>query len=278
MDSSGPHARGVISEIEFVAGGQTRCVTGGVDYNGPLATAYDAGRRLSVGAETTWIAGVSPYVQAQQVVVDVGAGTGRFARLFAERFDAEVVAVEPAHAMRAVGARSGADRRVRWVAGRAEALPLRNSVADVIWLCCVVHYLDLTAAGHDLARVLAPGGTLLVRSVFPDRFDELEWLRWFPGARAIDEERMPSVAAIADAWTSAGLVLQARRPSTHLAADDLRDLADRIEHRAISTLRLISDDEFATGLAALRADARKTARAPVYSPVDVLVFAPRLDG
>jgi ubiquinone/menaquinone biosynthesis C-methylase UbiE len=243
-----------------------------VDYSGRMAGNYDAGRELSPDAEEAWARTVASHAGPGCVVVDVGAGTGRFARRFAERFDAEVIAVEPARGMRAEGIGATGSTSVRWIAGRAEALPVRAATADVVWLCCVVHYLDLAAAGSELARILRPGGTLLVRSVFPDRFDDLTWLRWFPTARAIDEERMPTVDGIVDAWRPCGLTLEARVQSDHRAADDLAGLADRLQHRAISTLELISDDEFEVGLAALRADAATTPVGPVYSPVDVLVF------
>jgi len=86
------------------------------------------------------------------------------------------------------------------------------------------------------------------------------------------EDRMPTLGRVEQSWQPAGLSLEARIPGAHLAARDLSDLADRLEHRAISTLELISDDEFRDGIAALRADARRTPPAPVYSTVDVLVF------
>ena len=245
----------------------------GVSYDGRMATSYDAGRELAPHAEEAWHETVAPFVGPGATVLDVGAGTGRFAGLFATRFAAEVIAVEPAQGMRAIGQAKQLGSSVRWIAGQAEALPLRDRTADVLWLCCVLHYLDLPVAAAEFSRVLRSGGHLLVRSVFPDRFDDLVWLRWFPTARAIDEARMPSVEAVTDALAASGLRLRERIPSEHLAASDLTDLARRLEHRAISTLELISDDEFAQGLAALRADAASTRTEPVYSPIDVLVFS-----
>lgn len=113
---------------------------------------------------------------------------------------------------------------------------------------------------------------MLVRSTFPDRFDDLEWIQWFPTARAIDEQRMPTVEALETTWAECGLHLAERRVSNHLAARDLKDLAERLEHRAISTLELISDEEFEAGITALCGAAQSTPRRPVYSPVDVLSF------
>lgn len=154
-----------------------------------------------------WQRTVDPYVRPGMDLLDIGAGTGRFAELFAGRLQARVVAVEPATGMRA---QRHATTSATWIAGRAEALPVRAARFDVVWLCCVAHYLDLARAGHEIARVLRPDGCALVRAVFPDRFDDLAWMRWFPAARAIDEQRMPTVERVAEAWANARLRLARR--------------------------------------------------------------------
>jgi SAM-dependent methyltransferase len=243
-------------------------------YDGRMASAYNDGRHLLPEAEDAWVTSIRDLVPPGAAIVDVGAGTGRFARPLARRFGATVTAVEPAPRMRAVGA-GVPQPGVAWVAGSAEALPVRSGVADVVWLACVVHYLDLAVAGRELARVLNGAGRVLVRSTFPDRFDRIEWLRWFPAARAIDERRMPSVEDLQEAWAPHDLSLEARVATRHLVARDLDDLADRLSRRAISTLTLISDDDFARGLAALRAHARTAPPRPVHSHVDVVSFVRR---
>lgn len=238
-------------------------------YDRRMATSYDDGRRLSPEAEEGWAASVAPFVAPGAMVLDVGAGTGRFARLFPRRFSARVVAVERAEQMRSVGA-VHREPGVCWLAGAAERLPVRDRSVDVVWLACVVHYLDLDATGREHARVLAPGGRVLVRSVFPDRFDELQWLRWFPSARPVDEARMPSLESVIEAWRPHGLRLDERITGRHVVARDLHDLADRLSQQAISTLRLIPDVEVERGLAALRAHARTVEPRPVEAPVDSL--------
>jgi SAM-dependent methyltransferase len=243
----------------------------GVSYDGRMAAVYDAGRQLLPEAEDGWAATVRGRVPVGGRIVDVGAGTGRFARLFAERFAAGVTAVEPAAGMRSAGTRHRA-ANVRWVAGRAERLPLARGAADVAWLSCVAHYLHLDVTGGELARVVRDGGRVLVRSTFPDRFDDLEWMRWFPAARAIDEVRMPSVERLQEAWAPHGLTLEARLPNSQVIAHDLHALVNRLEHRAISTLELISDADFDQGLRALRAHAERVPPRPSYSAMDILSF------
>jgi hypothetical protein len=120
--------------------------------------------------------------------------------------------------------------------------------------------------------VLDDGGCVLVRSTFPDRFDDLEWMRWFPAARAIDEVRMPTVERLQEAWAPHGLQLEARIPNSQVIARDLDELVRRLEHRAISTLELIGDAEFERGLAALRQQAAQQPSRPSYSAMDILAF------
>jgi SAM-dependent methyltransferase/catechol 2,3-dioxygenase-like lactoylglutathione lyase family enzyme len=242
-------------------------------YGERMAREYDRGRHLLPEAEDVWAHSLDGLVAEGARVVDIGAGTGRFAGLFARRLGCRVVAVEPSAEMRAAG-RSSEVAGVVWAAGAAESLPLRSGTADLVWMSCIVHYLDLVRAGREAARVLAPGGRVLVRSDFPDRFDDQFWIRWFPAARAVDEVRMPTVEAIAAAWAPSGLRLEARLPFRHPVARNLDDLADRFARRAISTLTLISDDEYERGMAALRADARREPAAPVFALVDLLVFVP----
>lgn len=111
-----------------------------------MAAAYDEVRILLPEAETAWAESVDSLVAPGSTLIDVGAGTGRFARLFASRFDCRVIAVEPANGMRSQGVERH-DPDIVWLAGRAESLPIRPATADVVWLACVVHYLDLVAQG-----------------------------------------------------------------------------------------------------------------------------------
>lgn len=98
-------------------------------------------------------------------IVDLAAGTGKLARLLR----GDVVAVEPVAAMREVAAAF-----VPTVGGVAEALPLRSASVDAVTVAQAFHWFDVTRALAEIARVLRPGGTLLL--VWNDRDSTVPWV------------------------------------------------------------------------------------------------------
>ncbi len=88
-------------------------------------------------------------------VVDVGAGTGKFARQLAAR-DLRVTGVEPIVEMRRIFERTvaGADA----VEGTAESIPLGDAVADAVTAAQAFHWFDPVRALPEIHRVLRPGG------------------------------------------------------------------------------------------------------------------------
>lgn len=95
-------------------------------------------------------------------LVDVGCGPGVAAHL-ARGAGAEVVGVDPAPVMlRVARARRRADSAVAWRLGSAEALPVDDGWARVVWsLSTVHHWADVDAGLDEVRRVLAPGGRLV---------------------------------------------------------------------------------------------------------------------
>jgi ubiquinone/menaquinone biosynthesis C-methylase UbiE len=98
-------------------------------------------------------------------VVDVGCGPGTAVRLAARR-TAGATGVDPAPVMLRLGRRITALRRARNVAfvqAGAEALPLPDASATVLWaLSSVHHWNDLPAGLSEAHRVLAPQGRILI--------------------------------------------------------------------------------------------------------------------
>ncbi|MBL4539760.1 MAG: metalloregulator ArsR/SmtB family transcription factor [Oceanicaulis sp.] len=97
--------------------------------------------------------------------VDVGTGTGRILELFIDQADEGMgvdLSREMLHVARAKLTEAGLSSRFVRQAD-ASALPLDEGAADLVTLHQVLHYLpDPQAALSECARVLAPGGLLLV--------------------------------------------------------------------------------------------------------------------
>ena len=99
---------------------------------------------------------------APRTILDAGAGTGALARnmtAFAERIDA----VEPSAAMIAEGRglAGGFDRRIRWIAGRAEDAPL-DPPYGLIACGASLHWMDPTLVLPRFRESLAPGAYLAI--------------------------------------------------------------------------------------------------------------------
>ena len=94
-------------------------------------------------------------------IVDLGGGVGMHALLWA-RAGARVIVVDPAPArlerLRELAERAGVAERVQFVAGSAEALPLRADSVAIVFTKSVLIHTDLERAAREMHRVLEPGG------------------------------------------------------------------------------------------------------------------------
>ncbi|HVV86444.1 MAG TPA: methyltransferase domain-containing protein [Kofleriaceae bacterium] len=179
-------------------------------------------------------AGVAP----GDLVADLGAGTGIFTALLAER-GLRVVAIEPGAAMRAQAA---PHPRVTWQDGTFEAPGLADGAVRWITAAQAFHWADAPRALPALARALAPGGSFtclwnnrcnddsaLLRAVmatitrlvpaFDEHYRERDWSAvldgpWFAPA-VVDEERhviVMSRARFASLWRSHNLLAETAGP------------------------------------------------------------------
>lgn len=115
-------------------------------------------------------------IQPGQRVLDVACGTGVLARTAAERVgrSGSVVGVDINEEMLAVARRTAPD--IDWRQARAEALPFADGEFDaVISQFGLMFFEDRAAALREMARVLRPGGHLVIAV-----WDALENGRGYP--------------------------------------------------------------------------------------------------
>jgi SAM-dependent methyltransferase len=238
-----------------------------IRYDEGAAAAFQATREVPPDGLTEWRSAIARHLdpRAGMRLLDLGAGTGRWAATLAGWYDVSVVAVEPSAAMRARAACPNL------IGGEATALPLGPATLDGAWLSTVIHHLpDRPAAARELRRVLRPGAPVLVRSAFPGRHGGIGLVRYWPETRAI-LDTFPGVASVRADFATAGFDYATLEPVRQVTAPSLANLAASIRREAHTPLMLISDRAYEAGLERLRA-AAVTEEGPVTDTLDLLVL------
>ena len=137
------------------------------------------------------------------VMADLGAGDGSFSLLLARRA-ARVIAVDASEKMLEVGRELAARNSVQNIefrAGDMEELPIDDSTLDVAFFSQSLHHaLHPAHALEEAARILKPGGRLVILDLAKHRFDEARELyadEWLGFAEA-DLESMLEKAGFAN--------------------------------------------------------------------------------
>lgn len=193
------------------------------DYFAAHAAEWDDLRRLHVSDETVEQAMLDAVGQQDEdlELLDIGTGTGRIVEIFSPQItrgvgidmSADMLAVARANLERA-----GVDN-VQIRRGDLYALPFADDSFDIVTIHQVLHYLDnVQTALVEAARVLRPGGLLLVADFAPH---QLEFLRTDHNHRRLgftDDE-------ISEGMAQAGLQprapLKMRAPATGGDGDSL---------------------------------------------------------
>jgi SAM-dependent methyltransferase len=103
-------------------------------------------------------------------VVDIGCGSGALARALVVA-GARVVALEVSEQQLAPALAGSGGSGVRYVVGRAQALPLEDGAMDIAMFMRTLHHLpaeDMTKGLQEAGRVVGPGGTVYVAEPLPE--------------------------------------------------------------------------------------------------------------
>lgn len=249
-----------------------------IDYDQRQFPVYARGRALPPETVDTWMRAFARHAGQDRPlsVLDLGSGTGRFTPALARTFGGPTYGVEPAARMREIAQASARHPRVVYLAGAAERIPLPDDSCDLVLMYLSFHHFrDREAAAREIARVLrpSPGGQVLVRSTFSDRMPDLLWHRYFPRARAVEEDMFPTVDDVERLFATVGLRRLALEQVHHRMAPSLAEYAARLRLRAVSTFEHLTEDEITEGLTALARDAAaETEPRPVEEDCDLLVL------
>ena len=146
---------------------------------GAVAAAYARYRPGYPAAALEWALAPAP----GGAVLDLGAGTGKVTEALLRRPGVRVTAVDPDPAM--LAQLRAAFPAVAAHEGTAERIPLPDAAVDAVVVGTAWHWFDRARAEPEIARVLRPGGVLVVLWNGDD--DTVEWVRGYQRALHRDE-------------------------------------------------------------------------------------------
>lgn len=132
------------------------------------ASTYDQGFNPLIAVEEPHVRHLLGDLDGKRVA-DIGCGTGRYSRYAIQQGAAFAHGVDFSEAMLRVAQGHAAQLKHMVVAqGEIDALPLASGRYDVV-VCALAleHVADLRTAIHELARILKPGGTLVISDFHP---------------------------------------------------------------------------------------------------------------
>ena len=185
-------------------------------------------------------------------VLEVGAGTGNNTHAFAQSLPCFLTALEPSEGMLAHG--KAKNINAQWVRGSLQAVPVATTAVRFIFGVYVLHHIpDLVAALAECSRVLGHGCAAFI-TASEGFIDHHPMNEYFPSFAAVDRARFQPVAAVADAFGQAGFSRVESESFVAAPRPIGTAYVDKVAAKFISTYDLLPPQEYADGLARLRAD------------------------
>jgi SAM-dependent methyltransferase len=220
-----------------------------IDYDTEQYPDYARGRALTGRQLQAWISAFGAVLPERRPLagLDVGSGTGRFTPALARAFG-PVTGVEPSVRMREMAQALSRHRGVRYLAGCAEDMPVPSGSADYALMFLSWHHVqDKPRAARELARVLGPGGRLLLRSQFSDHMPRLWWLEHFPRGFEVDASLFQPLHEVIAMFTSTGWRIASFGTVTEPSAGSRGDMLERLRLRTLSVFAQFTPEELEAG-------------------------------
>lgn len=191
-------------------------------------------------------------------ILDVGCGTGRFPLIISAMEDSMFCALEPSIEMLKQAVVKDKSRLVLWVRGDGQKLPFQDDFFDCIYMTSVIHHIeDKEKALREIHRALKKRGNCVIMTYSHSGIRK-HIIRDFPGVIAIDLRRVPSVPSLKKIMAMIGF----RDVRHHIIQLDegyisTDEYLKRVSHKYMSTLTLLSEDDFRRGFKVFQESVRR---------------------
>jgi len=221
-----------------------------VDYT-LISKYYDDTRVPSPHVLEFWLSKIVDLgrVSAGSMVLDIGCGTGIYTIPLAKKTGAVVFGLDSAKEMIREAGMKEDSQRVEWQVGDAENLPFDNAHFDCAFMTMVIHQIvNKGKAIEEIYRVLKKNRTLVIMTKSHGQLRKSEIMD-FPGTRQIDLKRFPTIPMLKRMLSSAGF----ENARYHVVSRgnikvSIEEYLERVKKKFISTLTLLSEEEFQKGL------------------------------
>jgi SAM-dependent methyltransferase len=193
---------------------------------------------------------------APERVLEVGCGTGHW---LLELKDAApfLFGLDLSSGMLQTACRHGLTSTL--IRGDAGLLPFPNETFDLLYCVNAFHHFASPREFiQDARRILRRGGALSITGMDPHSRRGYWYIYdYFPRTKEIDLARFPSVDVLIDWMLSSGFKEVDCRPAEHIRSRKVGDevLEDAfLQKNSTSQLVLLTDEEYAAGLALIKAD------------------------
>ncbi|MCX8064512.1 MAG: class I SAM-dependent methyltransferase [Candidatus Hydrogenedentes bacterium] len=181
-----------------------------------------------------------------KLILDLGCGTGNISEKILKEADVNIIGLDLSASM--LGKFNAKRTRASLICASAENIPLTDSSVDGIMCIYLIHLLkEPKRALKSMKRMLNKGWILIVSA--PHHFIKKHPLNvFFPSFRDIDLSRFPSEEEIVNWLADAGFSSIETQYCAVFRKWYSQEYLEKTKSRFISTLKLLPEEEFKTGL------------------------------
>jgi ubiquinone/menaquinone biosynthesis C-methylase UbiE len=207
-----------------------------------------------------WISKIMEYGKIRDglKVLDIGCGTGRYPLSILAFKNAQICGLDASAEMLRTALAKDARKKVFWVLGDAERLPFHENLFDCVYMTLVLHHIENRAVMFQrVYHVLKTGGNCVIMTPSHSQIKR-HVLRHFPKVTTIDLRRFPTIPSIRKLMKEIGF----RNVRSHVVRRDegyisTAELLEKVRSKYVSTLTLLSEEEFRKGLKIFRERLRR---------------------